>query len=59
MHSRSQKICTVNRMKSSFRTGGHSATLIENSSNINFYLFSSLNYKKELNRKHNRQLFFR
>ena len=30
------------------QTGSHSATLIENSSNINVYLFSILNYKTQL-----------
>ena len=33
------------------QTGGHSATLIENSSNIYFYLFSILNYKREQNKR--------
>ena len=42
------------------QTGGHSAIYIESSSNIYFYLFSILNYKKtEQNRKHNGQLLFR
>ena len=40
------------------QTGGYSATctLIENVSNIYFYLFSILNYKIEKKRKHNGQL---
>ena len=33
-----------------------SATLIENSSNVYFYLFSIFNYKIEQDRKHNWQL---
>ena len=41
-----------------FQTGGHSAALIENGSNIYFYLFSILNYKTEQNSKHNGQLIF-
>ena len=41
-----------------FQTGGHLATLIENGSNIYFYLFSILNYKTEQNRKHNGRLIF-
>ena len=40
------------------QTGGHSATLIENGSNIYFYLFSILNYKTEQKRKPNGQLIF-
>ena len=32
------------------QTGDQSATLIEDSSNVYFYLFSMLNYKKEENR---------
>ena len=37
----------------------YSATLIKNNSNICFYLFSILNYKTEINRKHNGQLLYR
>ena len=37
------KTRTVNRTQ----TGGHSANLIENSSNIYFYLLSILNFKTE------------
>ena len=40
------------------QTGGHSVILTENRSNIYFYLFSILNYKTELNRKHNGQLLY-
>ena len=40
-------------MNSSFPEGGHSAILVENSSNIYFYLFSILNYETEQNRKYN------
>ena len=47
---------TVHRMNSSFPTGGRLATLIANRINFYFCLFSILNYKTELNMKHNGQL---
>ena len=37
---RQRKTHTVNRLNSSFPTGGHSATLIENGSKIYFYLLT-------------------
>ena len=42
---RSRTTRTVNRMNSFFQTGGYSAALIENSSNIYLYMFSSVNNK--------------
>lgn len=40
------------------KIGGHSATLVENSSNIYFTYFSIFNFITEENRKHNGQLCF-
>ena len=55
-----RKTRTVNRIKTArSETGGYSVTLIQHSSNIYFYLFSILNYKTELNRKHTEQLLYR
>ena len=48
----------LNRMNTLSETCGHSATLIENSTNIYFYLFSILNYETEQNKTHKGQLLF-
>ena len=44
IHKHSHMTCTVNQMNSSF-PNRYSVTLIENNSNMYFYLFSILNYK--------------
>ena len=44
---RPPKTRTVNRTSTVSQIGGHSATLIENSSNIYFYIFSVLKYKNK------------
>ena len=51
---RPRKTRTVNRMNSSYQTGGRVVTIIKKTAVTSiFYLFFIINYKTELNRKHN------
>ena len=56
---RTRKMCTLNRMNSSFANMLSFKYPNLNSSNIYFYIFSYFNQKTEVNRKHNGQPIFR